>query len=93
MLDELLLGTLDVGLRQVDLVDGHQNRHVRRARVTNSLNGLRHDAVVGGHHEHDDVGDLRAASPHTCERLVARRVDKHDAIALPLNFRRRRYAA
>ncbi len=40
--------------------------------------GLRHDAVVGRDHEHDDVRHLRAARPHLGERLVAGRVDERD---------------
>ena len=40
--------------------------------------GLRHDAVVGRHHQHGDVGDLRAAGTHRRERLVAGRVDERD---------------
>ncbi len=43
--------------------------------------GLRHDAVIGGHDEHDDVGDLGAAGAHHRERGVAGRVKEHDALA------------
>jgi hypothetical protein len=48
--------------------------------VTDRLDGLGHDLVVGGHHQHDDVGDLRAASAHRGERLVARRIEEGDAL-------------
>ena len=41
--------------------------------------GLRHDAVVGRHDQHDDVGDLGAAGAHHGERGVAGRVEEHDA--------------
>jgi len=30
--------------------------------VIDGLEGLGHDAVVGGHHHHHDVGDLGAAA-------------------------------
>ena len=43
--------------------------------------GLRHDAVVGRHDQHDDVGDLGAAGAHHRERGVAGRVEEHDALA------------
>ena len=43
--------------------------------------GLRHDAVVGRHDQHHDVGDLRAAGAHHRERGVAGRVEEHDALA------------
>jgi len=48
--------------------------------VFDSLLGLRHDAVVGGHHEDDDVRHLRASGAHLGERLVARRVDERDPL-------------
>ena len=52
--------------------------HARRFRVIDRLARLRHDAVVGRHHEDDDVGDARAARAHHGERFVARRVEEHD---------------
>ncbi len=39
---------------------------------------LRHDAVVGGDHQHHDVGDLGAARAHGGEGGVAGRVDEGD---------------
>ena len=56
--------------------------------MVDGLDGLRHDAVVGGHHQHDDVGDLGAAGAHGRERLVARRVDERDLLAVDLHDRR-----
>ncbi len=41
--------------------------------------GLRHDAVVRAHDEHDNVRDFRAARSHARERLVAGRIDEDDA--------------
>ena len=43
-----------------------------RLRVVDRLERLGHDAVVGGHDDHRDVGDLGAAGAHRGERLVAR---------------------
>ena len=48
----------------------------------NGFDRLRHDAVIGGHNEHDDIGDLRAACAHGAERGVARRIEKGDALAI-----------
>ena len=48
--------------------------------VIDGLDRLRHDAVVGRHHQHDDVGDLGAARAHGGEGLVARRVDEGDLL-------------
>ena len=49
--------------------------------VIDGLDRLRHDAVVGGDHEHDDVRHLGAALAHGGEGLVARRVDEGDLVA------------
>ncbi len=78
VLGQLLLDALDVGVGQVDLVDRHDDRHAGRLGVADRLEGLRHDPVVRGHHQHDDVRDLGAAHPHRRERLVAGRVEEHD---------------
>ena len=85
---QLLAHAVGVRARLVDLVDGHHDGHLGRLRVVDGLDGLRHDAVVGGHHQHDDVGDLGAAGAHGRERLVARRVDERDLLAVDLHHRR-----
>ena len=78
---ELALDALGIGARLVDLVDRHDDRHVRRLRVIDRLARLRHDAVVGRDDEHDHVGDFRTARAHQRERLVARRVEEDDVPA------------
>ncbi len=50
--------------------------------VVDGLDRLRHDAVVGGDDEHDDVGRVGAAGTHGGERLVARGVDEGDLLAV-----------
>ena len=62
----------------VDLVDGHDDRHAGGARVLNGLDRLRHDSIVRCHHEHDDVGRLRAAGAHGRECRMPRGVEKGD---------------
>ena len=79
---QFALDPLGVGVRLVDLVDRHDDRHVRRSRVIDCFPGLRHDAVVSRNHQNDDVGDLGAAGAHQRERLVARRVEEHDVAAV-----------
>ena len=49
-----------------------------RLGVVDRLDRLRHDAVVGRHHQHDDVGHLGAAGAHRGEGGVAGRVDEGD---------------
>ena len=75
---QLALHALGIGARLVDLVDRHDDRHVRRLRVVDRLARLRHHAVVGGDDQHDHVGDFRAARAHQRERFMARRVEEHD---------------
>ena len=44
--------------------------------------GLRHDAVIGRHHQHDDVRHLGAPGAHGRESLVAGRVQERDFAAV-----------
>ena len=46
--------------------------------MLDGLDGLRHDAVVGGDHEDDDVGGVRAARAHRGEGGVAGGVEESD---------------
>ena len=79
--EQLLLDPVGIGVGPVDLVDRDHDRHPGRAGVRDRLDRLRHDAVVGGDHQDDDVGDLGAARPHLGERRVARRVDERHRLA------------
>ena len=87
VVDQLLADAIGVGSRLVDLVDGHDDRHVSRLRMIDGLDGLRHDAVVSRDDEHDDVGDLCAAGAHGRERLVAGRVDEGDLPTVDVDHR------
>ena len=77
---------LRVGVVLVDLVDRHDDRHLGRPGVVDRLDRLRHHAVVGGDHEHDDVGRLGAAGAHLRERGVARGVEERDLLAALLDL-------
>ena len=50
--------------------------------MLDGLDGLGHDAVVGGHDQHHDVGHGGAARPHGREGGVARRVQEGDLLAV-----------
>ena len=78
VLGQLLADLVRVGALLVDLVHGHDDRHVGRLGVVERLNGLRHDAVVRCDHEDRDVGHLCTTGTHGGERLVARGVDEGD---------------
>ena len=83
---ELLLDALGLGVRLVDLVDRHDDRHLGRSGVVDGFERLRHDAVVGRHHQNDDIGDLGAAGAHAGERFVTGRVDEDDLAAVLLHL-------
>ena len=78
VLQQFLHHALRIGVRLVDLVDRDDDRRVGRLGVADRLDRLRHHAVVGGHHQHDDVGHLGAARAHRGEGVVAGRVDEGD---------------
>src|SRR5207302_298004 len=78
VLGQLAAHALDVGVWLVDLVDGYDHRHLGGARVIDRFLRLRHDAVIGGDDEDDDVGHLRAACSHHREGFVAGRVEEDD---------------
>ena len=84
---QLLAYAVGVGARLIDLVDRHDDGHVSCLRMVDGLDRLRHDAVVCGNDEHDDVGDLGTAGAHCCERLVTRRVDEGDLLAVDVDDR------
>src|SRR5262245_54822550 len=65
-----------VGVGLVDLVDVDDDRHLGGAGVIDGLDRLRHDAIIGGDHQHDDVGGAGAAGAHGGEGLMTRRVDE-----------------
>src|SRR4051812_27328838 len=86
VLGELLADLGGVGPLLVDLVDRDHDRHLGGLGVVERLHRLRHDAVVGGHDQDDDVGDLRASGTHRGERLVTRGVDEGDRTLVALEL-------
>ena len=87
--DDPVLGQLGadlvgIGAVDVDLVDRDDDLHPGGLGVVDGFDRLRHDAVVGGHDEHGDVGDVGAARAHLRERLVAGGVDERDRPVLAL---------
>ena len=84
-LGEALLDVVEVGVGQIDFVDRDDYRNVGGTRVVDRLLRLRHHALVGGDHQHDDVGDLGAARAHRSERLMAGGIDERDSSAVGLD--------
>ena len=69
-----------LGVRLVDLVDRDDQRHFGRLGVMDRFDRLRHDAVIRGDDQHDDVRDFGAARAHRGEGGVAGRVDEGDRL-------------
>ena len=78
---QLLLHAIRQSIRLVDLVDGNNDRNLRRLRVIDSFQRLRHHAVIRRDHEHNDIRHLRSARTHAGERFVTRRIEEHDLAA------------
>ena len=72
------LDPVQIGLRFVHLGDGHHHRHFGRLGVLNRFAGLRHHAVIAGHHQHHRVGNLGAARTHARKRGMAGRIEEGD---------------
>ena len=68
---KLLFDAVGVGVGLVNLVQGHDHRHVRRMNVGIRLARGGHHAVVRCHHQHGNVRALRPARAHGGERLMA----------------------
>ena len=79
---EFLAHTIGRGTRLVNLIHGHHNRYARSLGMVNSFNGLRHHAVVGRHHQNNDVGNSRTTCTHGGKGFVARRVDEGNLLAV-----------
>jgi hypothetical protein len=81
VLQQLGAHALGPRIRLVDLVDRDDHRHLGRLGVMDRLDRLRHHAVVGRDHQHDEVGHLGAARAHRGEGRVAGRIDEGDLAA------------
>ncbi len=82
----MLLDALRLCIGLVDLVDRDNDRHLGRLGVIDGFERLRHYAVIGRHHQHHDVGNLRAAGAHAGKRLMARSVDKDNLLAFQIHL-------
>lgn len=83
---QFLLDFIRVGFRFVDFVDCHNDRQPRRFGVVDRFNRLRHHAVVSRNDDDRNVGQLRSARPHRRKRLVTRRVEERDLLAVDLDL-------
>ena len=80
MLGELLLNAVDICLFLVDLIDRNDHFHFGCFGMVNSLNGLRHHAVVRRYYQDSDISRIGAAHTHGSERLMTRRIEESDRL-------------
>ena len=85
VIGQVLLHAVGIGGLLVHLVDGNDDRHARRLGMVDGFHGLGHDAVVGRHDQHGDVGRLRAAGAHGGEGLVAGRIQEGDLTSVHID--------
>ncbi len=64
VLQKLGLDPVGIGVALVDLVDRHDHGHACRLGMGDGFHGLRHHAVIGGHDQDHQIGDLGAARAH-----------------------------
>ena len=76
VLGQLLFYLIYIGARLVDLVDGNDDLHIRRFRMTDRLYGLGFYAVIGSDHQDRNIGRAGAAHTHGSKRFMAWRIQK-----------------
>ena len=62
----------------VDFIDRYDNRNFCGLGMVDGFYGLRHDAVIGGNHKNDQIGNLCPAGAHLGKRFMARGIQKND---------------
>ena len=82
MVGQTALDPFQVRIGPVDLVHRHDDRHFRGMGVIHRLDGLRHDAVIRGHHQHHDVRDLGAPCAHSRKGFVSGSIEEGHPPAL-----------
>ena len=83
---EIAEHALLVAVGKVNLVEGDDNRRVGRFRVSDALDGLRHDTIIGRDDQHDDVGAVGSTSAHLTEGRVAGRVHERDFVPVVIDL-------
>ena len=76
----------EIDARQIAFVQCDDDRDFGGANVADGFFGLWHHAVVGGDHQHRDIGDVGTAGTHLREGLVARRIHEADLAPVLLDL-------
>ena len=83
---QILLDPFRVRVRPVDLIHCDDHGNLRSTGVLDCFDSLRHDAIIGGHDQHDDVGHLGASCTHCGERGMTRCIEKSDHALVRLHM-------
>ena len=86
VLGELLHDPVGVGVFLIDLVHRHEDGDIGSLSVVDGLHGLGHDTVICRHHQNGNIRDHSAAGTHGRKRLMARRIQKRDGLAVNLHL-------
>ena len=79
---QALHGAVDVHSGEIHFVQSDDNRNFCRTGMADGLFGLRHDAVVGCHDQHGNVGHVSAAGAHLGKGFMAGSVDERNLPAV-----------
>ena len=87
MIGKILLNSIDICTRLINLVDRYDDRNVSCLGMADRLNCLRLNAIVSRNYKHCDVCNLCASSTHSRKRFVSRSVEEYNFLAVDLDLR------
>ena len=79
---ELLTDLIGVSAGLIDLVDGEDHRHSGSLCMVDSLNGLRHDRIIGSDDDDRYIRHFRTTSTHSGEGGVTRGVEEGNMLTV-----------
>ncbi len=68
--------------RQVNFINSDHNRHFRSLRMADSFHCLRHNTVIGSHHQNNDIGYFSTTGTHFGKCHVSRGINESNFIAV-----------
>ena len=85
ILRKLLANTIRRSTRLINFVNRNNDRNISSLSVVDGLNGLRHNTVVSGNDQNNNIGYLSATGTHSSKRFVARGIDKSNLTTIDVN--------
>src|SRR5882724_1326166 len=83
---ELTLDAFWLRLGLINFVDGNDDGNVGGLGVVDGFFRLRHNTIVRGNNQDNDIRNFRAARTHTGEGFVTGRIDENDGAVVDLHF-------